>query len=151
MVFFNTCNGTGKFRIRGFRKILRWSELEITPVSFTIAKNCKADYLNQVKYIIGHTNSITHKKYAQDPAIMAWELANEPRPMRPSAVNSYKKFITILPPFIKKLDPNHLVTTGTEGYMSTDNIQLYRDIHDDKNIDYLTIHIWPKNWSVVQG
>ena len=82
---------------------------------------------------------------------MAWELANEPRPMRASAVNSYKKFISNAASFIKKLDPNHLVTTGTEGYMSTDNIQLYKDIHDDNNIDYLTIHIWPKNWSWFKG
>ncbi|HEV2480046.1 MAG TPA: beta-mannosidase, partial [Puia sp.] len=40
-----------------------------------------------------------------------------------------------------------LVTTGTEGMASTDdNIGLYSDIHADKNIDYLTIHVWPKNW-----
>ena len=26
-------------------------------------------------------------------------------------------------------------------------MDLYEDIHADKNVDYLTIHIWPKNWS----
>ena len=90
-------------------------------------------------------------KNIEEPAIMAWELANEPRPMRESAVDSYKKFISGTAEFIKRLDPNHMVTTGTEGYMSTDNIRLYKDINDDKNIDYLTIHIWPKNWSWFQG
>jgi mannan endo-1,4-beta-mannosidase len=82
---------------------------------------------------------------------MAWELANEPRPMRPSAINSYKKWISNSAAFIKKLDPNHLVTLGTEGYMGTENLQLYKDIHGDKNVDYLTIHIWPKNWSWFRG
>jgi mannan endo-1,4-beta-mannosidase len=26
-------------------------------------------------------------------------------------------------------------------------MQVFEDIHSDKNIDYATIHIWPKNWS----
>ena len=134
-----------------FVKDIPWSELgEYTSIFYDCAK-CKQDYLNQVKYVIGHINSINHKKYSEEPAILAWELANEPRPMRESAVDSYKKFISGTAAFIKRLDPNHMVTTGTEGYMSTDNIRLYKDINDDKNIDYLTIHIWPKNWSWFQG
>ena len=35
--------------------------------------------------------------------------------------------------------------------MSTESIALYKEINDDKNIDYLTIHIWPKNWSWFKG
>ncbi|MEO8416077.1 MAG: glycosyl hydrolase [Ginsengibacter sp.] len=134
-----------------FSKNIPWSETGKYTSMFYDCEKCTTDYLKQVRYIIGHTNYLTHKKYSQDPAIMAWELANEPRPMRASAVNSYKEFISNAAAFIKKLDPNHLVTTGTEGYMSTDNIQLYKDIHDDKNINYLTIHIWPKNWGWFSG
>jgi mannan endo-1,4-beta-mannosidase len=48
--------------------------------------------------------------------------------------------------YIKKRDPNHLVTTGHEGWIGTQDVELYQNIHDDRNIDYLTIHIWPKNW-----
>jgi mannan endo-1,4-beta-mannosidase len=29
---------------------------------------------------------------------------------------------------------------------ATESLQVFEDIHADKNIDYLTIHIWPKNW-----
>jgi mannan endo-1,4-beta-mannosidase len=134
-----------------FDKDISWNELRNYTSKFYDCEKCMTEYLNQVKYIIGHTNSITHKKYSEEPAIMAWEIANEPRPMRPSVMNSYKKFISNTASFIKKSDPHHLVTTGTEGYMSTESIQLYKDIHDDKNIDYLTIHIWPKNWSWFQG
>jgi mannan endo-1,4-beta-mannosidase len=134
-----------------FNEDIPWSELGDYTSRFYDCKKCKADYLKQVKYVIGHTNSITHKKYSEEPAIMAWEIANEPRPMRLAVINSYKKFISNAASFIKSLDRNHLVTTGTEGYMSTESIQLYKDIHDDKNIDYLTIHIWPKNWSWFKG
>jgi mannan endo-1,4-beta-mannosidase len=134
-----------------FDKDISWNELRNYTSKFYDCEKCMTEYLNQVKYIIGHTNFITHKKYSEEPAIMAWEIANEPRPMRPSVMNSYKKFISNTASFIKKSDPHHLVTTGTEGYMSTESIQLYKDIHDDKNIDYLTIHIWPKNWSWFSG
>ncbi|MEO8111398.1 MAG: cellulase family glycosylhydrolase [Ginsengibacter sp.] len=134
-----------------FAKDIPWSELGEYTSKFYDCEKCKEDYIKQASYIISRTNSITHKKYTEDPGIMAWELANEPRPMKPSAVNSYKKWISNTAAFIKNLDPNHLVTTGTEGYMSTESMQLYKEINDDKNIDYLTIHIWPKNWSWFMG
>lgn len=28
-----------------------------------------------VNYIVSHVNSITHKKYSEEPSIMAWEIA----------------------------------------------------------------------------
>jgi mannan endo-1,4-beta-mannosidase len=31
--------------------------------------------------------------------------------------------------------------------MGTENMDLFSAIHQDNNIDYATIHIWPKNWS----
>ncbi|MFL6466420.1 MAG: beta-mannosidase, partial [Pyrinomonadaceae bacterium] len=47
---------------------------------------------------------------------------------------------------IKSTDKNHLVTIGTEGYIGTENINVFEQIHANAKIDYLTIHIWPKNW-----
>ena len=134
-----------------FAKDIPWGELGDYTSKFYDCEKCKEDYLKQASYIIGRTNSITHKKYIEDPTIMAWELANEPRPMKHTAIASYKKWISSTAAFIKNLDPNHLVTTGTEGYMSTEGMPLYKEINDDKNIDYLTIHIWPKNWSWFAG
>ncbi|MEO5996668.1 MAG: glycosyl hydrolase [Chitinophagaceae bacterium] len=129
-----------------FLKEIPWDKMGAYNSKFYDCEKCMAGYYAQVKYVISHTNSINRKKYSEDPAIMAWEIANEPRPMHPSARSSYKKFIRNAAAYIKQLDPNHLVTTGTEGYQSTQGMPLYREINDDKNIDYLTIHIWPKNW-----
>ena len=81
-----------------------------------------------------------------DEAIMSWEIANEPRPMRPSANNAYSDFISKVAAHIKNIDKNHLVTAGVEGEMGTESLELFEKIHNDKNMDYLTIHIWPKNW-----
>ncbi|MDZ7634767.1 MAG: hypothetical protein U5L72_10255 [Bacteroidales bacterium] len=48
---------------------------------------------------------------------------------------------------LQELDENHLVTTGTEGQWGCEqSMDLFERIHADPNIDYLTMHIWPKNW-----
>ncbi|HWB94083.1 MAG TPA: cellulase family glycosylhydrolase, partial [Puia sp.] len=130
-----------------FRRKLSWDEMRDKASQFYDCAGCVADYDRQVRKLVGRTNSITHRRYAADPAIMAWELANEPRPMRPAAYTAYRRWVIATAALIKSIDPDHLVTTGTEGMASTDdNIGLYADIHADKNIDYLTIHVWPKNW-----
>ena len=149
--FLQYLNWNEKIPDSSFLKNIPWTETGRYTSMFYDCEKCISEYLAQVKFIVTHITSINHKKYAEEPAIMAWELANEPRPMRPSAIGTYKKFINNTASFIKNLDPNHMVTTGTEGYMSTDDMELYTEINDDKNIDYLTIHIWPKNWSWFAG
>ena len=125
-----------------------WDDLRNTSSQFYGCSPCVADYLSQVKKIISRENSISHISYSDEPAIMAWELANEPRPMRPSANDAYVAWIKKTTSLIRSLDHHHLITIGTEGQASTDDdIQLYKKIHGDKNVDYLTIHVWPKNWS----
>lgn len=134
-----------------FRNKMSWDETRDLVSKFYSCDACKKDYLKQVSYIVNRINTVTKKKYINDPAIMSWELANEPRPMRPAAINNYKKWIEEVSSFIKSKDSNHLVTIGTEGYIGTENISIYEAVHAFKNIDYLTIHIWPKNWQWFTG
>ncbi len=125
---------------------LTWDELRDIIAKFYSCKACTGGYKLQAGLILGRTNKFSGRKYTDDPAIMAWELANEPRPMRPSANNDYRRWINETAAMIKAADPNHLVTIGHEGRIGTEDIKLFEEIHADKNIDYLTIHIWPKNW-----
>jgi len=124
-----------------------WDQTRDQTARFYSCDPCKEDYYNQVRKIVGRKNIYTGAAYAEDPVIMAWELGNEPRPMRPSANEEYKQWIGETAALIKSIDSRHLVTIGTEGQASTDDdIQLYKDIHAIGSIDYLTIHVWPKNW-----
>lgn len=129
-----------------FRRKLDWEEWKNYVSKFYGCDECRKDYLKQVDHILNHKSKITGKKYINDPAIMAWELANEPRPMLPSANEAYSKWIRDVAAHIKSKDRNHLVTLGHEGEIGTQSMELYEAIHKDKNVDYLTIHIWPKNW-----
>jgi mannan endo-1,4-beta-mannosidase len=133
-----------------FRRKLSWDEMRDYVSKFYSCEECKKDYLKQVDLVLNHTNKISGKKYSDEPAIMAWELANEPRPMRPAAIDAYEKWINDVAAFIKSKDKNHLVTLGTEGLMGTENLQVYEQIHSGNNVDYLSIHIWPKNWGWFQ-
>ncbi len=115
-----------------------WGEFMNYVASFYDCGECQTWYLNHIEMIINHTNPYTGLAYRDDPAIFAWELANEPRRYPYSWIDETAAFI-------KSLDPNHMVTTGSEGTPPGEN-QDFQRTHDGPNIDYATVHIWPQNW-----
>lgn len=109
-------------------------------------------YRQAIKTIINRKNTVNGNFYKEDPVIMSWQLANEPRPGsdRDGLVHfpDYKRWLTDTASFIKNLDAKHLVSTGSEGEMGAlRDIKLYKEAHQSNAIDYLTFHLWPKNWS----
>lgn len=110
-------------------------------------------YHHYVRVVIGRTNTVTGKRYIDDPAIMSWQLANEPRPGGSDAVGlrqtpAYLGWIGATARLIKSLDPNHLVSTGsegTQGCIGRDDCVM--QAHGFPVVDYVTAHIWPQNWS----
>jgi len=145
--FLQYLNWNGILATPDMKRKLNWDELRDYTSKFYSCTSCMQAYYKQAEHIITRTNTITGKKYSNDPVIMSWELANEPRPMRPSANGDYIKWISQAAAFIRSLDKNHLITAGHEGEQATDgDLPLYEQVHADTNIDYLTIHIWPKNW-----
>lgn len=123
-----------------------WDQLRDIVAQFYTCSPCKAGYARQMELVLGRYNKLTKRKYIDDPTVMAWELANEPRPMRPAANEAYKQWIAETAAAIKRRAPKQLVTIGHEGWIGTQDVKLFEEIHADKNVDYLTIHIWPKNW-----
>jgi len=145
--FLQYLNWNGMLEDSVMRRKLSWDEQRDYTSKFYSCSPCIEQQRKVLKMIVGRTNGITGKKYSNDPAIMSWELANEPRPMRAAAVDVYKEWISGTAALIKQLDKNHLITTGAEGEIGTEGLDNFAAIHSDKNIDYATIHIWPKNWS----
>ncbi len=118
---------------------------------FYKSKASQVEFKNVIKTIVGRVNTITGKPYAEDPTIMSWQLANEPRPGLNSATPAdkeiYVKWINEMAGYIHELDKNHLVSTGSEGLAgSGQDAKLFQDAHKTKHVDYLTYHMWPKNW-----
>lgn len=109
--------------------------------------SCKVLFANHVKNIVTRTNRYTQLKYVDDPAIMSWQIGNEPRAFGEDNKINYALWMHSVARLIKSLDPNHLVSTGSEGYQGCEgDIKLWELVHAYNDVDYMTIHIWPYNW-----
>lgn len=114
--------------------------------------DAQAMFFNYLKMLLKRVNSFNGVPYNDDPTIMTWELANEPRPdplsLEDSSLYGYfYKWIDSTARLIHSLAPRQLVTTGNEGLAgSLFNEYCFRHMHSFPSIDYITIHIWPKNW-----
>ncbi|MDR3527267.1 MAG: cellulase family glycosylhydrolase [Rhizomicrobium sp.] len=132
-----------------------WPEFADFSAQFYESPKAIALYEEYVSAIVGRTNTVTGKLYRDDPAIMAWQLANEPRPGGTASKAPFAAFyawIARSADLIKKLDPNHLVSSGNEGVMGClESTDCVLKAGAAKNIDYITFHMWPQNWSWIDA
>ena len=113
------------------------------------AGNEKAHQLfyDHVRYILSRTNRYTGVKYVDDPAIMSWQIGNEPRAFSKEALPAFEKWLAEASALIRSLDKNHLISIGSEGSWGCENdYDSYERICADKNVDYCNVHLWPYNW-----
>ncbi|QDH68892.1 glycoside hydrolase 5 family protein [Marilutibacter alkalisoli] len=109
-------------------------------------------YRDVIRTVITRRNSVNGRAYADDPTVMSWQLANEPRPGSDADGHpnfpAYRQWIHDTAGYIRSLAPKQLVSTGSEGAMgSLRDDDLYIIAHATPNVDYLTFHLWPSNWS----
>ncbi|KIK62666.1 glycoside hydrolase family 5 protein [Collybiopsis luxurians FD-317 M1] len=117
-----------------------------------------AAYKNYVKTFV--------TRYLNEPAILAWELANEPRCLGSTSASSGNCSISTISTwaaemsaFIKSIDSNHLVAIGDEGFINDPGnpIFVYQgsspslgiDFATNLNIstlDFGTFHLYPDSW-----
>ncbi len=105
-------------------------------------------FYDYVRFILSRTNRYTGKRYCDDPAIMSWQIGNEPRAFSKEQLPEFEKWLAEASALIRSLDANHLISIGSEGSWGCENdYDCYERICADKNIDYCNIHLWPYNWS----
>ncbi len=115
-------------------------------------EDAKDLYYQYINTLLTRRNSITGKPYRDDPTIMAWQLANEPRPgegdQGKANLHAYYAWIKHTTTLIKSLAPNHLVSLGSEGTMGCLNSEeCVAGAYKNTGIDYMTFHLWITNWS----
>ena len=124
-------------------------------------------YFDFVEHMLNRVNTYTGVAYKDDPAIMIWEIMNEPRFGPWGKDNSGGKVRTFLEKasqLIKSIDPNHLVGTGEEGFFRQTDIDRplttypwkagsgegvsWIDNSRIETIDVLSFHCWPYQWNL---
>lgn len=108
--------------------------------------------------MVHRVNTVNGRMYRDDPAILAWELANEPRTLGGGTHADLDAWIADVSGYIRSLDANHLVTTGIEGFYGPAHAERNTDSwmtsggtdfianHAHASIDFATLHVWPQNW-----
>lgn len=124
-------------------------------------------YKNWISHLLNRVNTITGVAYKDDPAIMTWELANEPRCVGgnptafPRSANCTTSTITgwasEMSAYIKSIDHKHLTSSGSEGFLnipgSTDGVRNGSDGVDElaisklPTIDVMSYHLYPDSWN----
>lgn len=125
-----------------------WPQFMSYTEKFHSCEPCMEGLNNHVKFILGRTNAYTKRKYTEDNTIMAWQVGNEPRTFTAENEAKFTVWLNSIVDLIDSLDKNHLISTGSEGKNSSnDSMETFERTHLNPNIDYLTMHIWPKNWN----
>ncbi|KPA14416.1 endo-1,4-beta-mannosidase [Candidatus Magnetomorum sp. HK-1] len=159
---------SGQNQYGGMAKYLEWCGItpeyennEIINKDLFYSNECAKNYYKlYIQYMLNRVNTLTGIAYKDDPTILAWELANEPRchytHKEYCSQNEVYQWVTEISAFIKQNDPNHLVAVGDEGLLNQgaspdDYYNGHFGIDWEKNlsvetIDFGTVHLYPDHW-----
>jgi len=121
-----------------------WDEYMRFAARFYALPSAEKLYFDLLRKIISRRNTVTNELYVKDATIMSWQLANEPREFGHD--KKYVKWVKKSSDLIRQLDKNHLICIGNEGILDHLVGSTYKKTAALKNINYLTVHLWPENW-----
>ena len=132
-----------------------WFSYNACAGEFVRNERAKELFFNHLRYIITRTNRYTGIKYIEDPAIFSWQICNEPRAFSSKEQDNKEAFaewIAASAKLIRSLDPNHMISTGSEGFYGCEwDMALCERIHALDEISYINCHVWPYNWKWMRG
>lgn len=154
----------------GMDQYVRWFDLQHHHEFYT-DERARSAYKAWVKHVVERVNTIDGVPYREDPAVFAWELANEPRAINYESFDSQTgwdtstitRWVDEMSSYVKSLDPNHMVSTGDEGFLASG--KGYETTGGDwayeapqgidhkaltalPNIDLGTFHLYPDHWGM---
>jgi mannan endo-1,4-beta-mannosidase len=138
---------------------------------FFTSESIKNAFKSYVEKVLNRVNTFTGVQYKNDPTIMGMELMNESRCVGSNKNNRFPsdpnctpeqltRWIDEMSTFIKKMDPNHLIAIGDEGFWNKGPSypNTYSNVWDGSsgtdfvrnaelpNIDLLGIHLYFDHW-----
>lgn len=141
----------------GMPMYLRWLGLSGDAAAFYSSPEARRAYRTWVARVLTRRNTITGRPYAEEPAIFAWELANEPRCEIPGGREILLDWTAEMGALVKRLDPVHLLALGDEGFFYRNGSgHLYDGTYGVdfeailalEQIDFGTYHFYPQQWGL---
>ncbi|HZR42202.1 MAG TPA: cellulase family glycosylhydrolase [Ktedonobacteraceae bacterium] len=150
VVFVNNWNDFG-----GMNQYVSWFGASSHDEFYT-NEQIKTAYKRYVQHFLHRTNRYTGRQMINEPAIMTWELANEPRCLSDPTGDTLFNWVREMSFFIKSMDHRHLVAVGDEGFYNIPGNPdfIYNGSQGDDwkrfislpTIDYGTMHLYPDGW-----
>jgi mannan endo-1,4-beta-mannosidase len=122
---------------------------EFTNFANLIYSNTQAEewYKAHIKTVMHRRNTVTGKLYIEDPAIMTWQLANEPQAAGMTSGTNPDDllfpWVQRISAYIRSMAPKQLVNVGFE---SKQGEYYFKRVHNFTTVDYATTHCWVQNW-----
>jgi len=139
----------------GMPLYLKWLGIAGGVERFYSSPAARTAYQNWVEAVLTRQNTRTGRLYSEEPAVMAWELANEPRCEVAGGRGLFLEWVGEMSRFVKTLDSNHLLAVGDEGFLqhAETNDPLYNGSHgvdgeailNFGEIDFGTYHFYPSS------
>ena len=126
-------------------------------------------YKDYIAHLLNRVNPITGLAYKDDPTIMAWELANEPRCIGSGiAKGGYPtsnhcdtalltQWVSEMSAHVKSIDTHHLVSVGDEGFYCTEGASDWTENCSQgvdtvaftrvSTVDFMGFHLYPDTWN----
>ncbi|GAA4721533.1 hypothetical protein GCM10023216_08420 [Isoptericola chiayiensis] len=128
--FTNNWNAFG-----GMDQYVRWAGAD-EHADFYTDPRIRTWFKEWISTLLNRVNTVTGVAYKDDPTIMAWELANEPRCTSAGAypdgdcdTRTITTWAAEMSAHVKSVDDNHLLTAGDEGFFCRDEA---RRVMDDR-------------------
>jgi mannan endo-1,4-beta-mannosidase len=140
----------------GMNQYVQWSPTASSHDDFYTDQWCRDTFKAYINHFLNRVNNFTGVACKDDPTIMMWELANEPRCQSDPSGTTLQNWIDEMASYIKTLDPNHLVSTGEEGFYSGGSGWMYSGSqgtnyianHQSQYIDACSFHLYPDHWGL---
>ena len=140
--------------VGGVQQVCRWFLPDYDPSGdarrysfFYSDARTKEFYRSWVRHVLTRRNALTGRRYKDEPAIMCWDLMNEPEidNTRSDAAGNplAESWIAEMSAYVKSIDARHLVCSGGEGFYDRDSVIDPASELAIPSIDFGTWHTYP--------
>ncbi|GAX85646.1 hypothetical protein CEUSTIGMA_g13061.t1 [Chlamydomonas eustigma] len=105
------------YELGGVWQYIQWINPHRDTVSTFFSNDTyKAMFFDYMTALATRKNTFTGIQYRHDPTLLAWDLINAPRDPGRVVAEDLQGWIAYAASTLRKIDPNHLIIVGTEGF-----------------------------------